>query len=203
MTFDEAPPFNSLKDAETAGLKRLLRDQGTRIGAIDAKPDKAADAALAAFRKRLNMAPTASASDLFDALETEALKTTAPTGYSVCNDSAKPIAVAIGQQLGAKWVSRGWWAVAAGGCAKALPDPIAVDKIYLRAERPDGAPVVSGAAKFCVTNIEFEIEGREHCAQRGLNEAGFAETVTKGISGFAAHIGEHGLLASPHAAMPK
>ena len=49
MTFDESPAFRTLKDAENAGLKRLLRDQGAKVGAIDAKPDKAADGAMVVF----------------------------------------------------------------------------------------------------------------------------------------------------------
>lgn len=197
MTFDETPALASMKDAEIAGLKRLLRDQGARIGAIDAKPDKAGDAAMAGFRKRLNMAANAGSTDLFDALETEALKTAAPSGYSVCNDTANPIWVALGQKLGDKWMSRGWWKIAAGGCAKTIADALATDRIFLLAQKSDGAPIVSGPAKFCTTGIEFEIEGRAHCAARGLIETGFAETLTKGLSGVAAHVGERGLVAAP------
>lgn len=197
MTFDETPAFASMSDAAAAGLKRLLRDQGARIGALNAKPDKASDIALIAFRKRLRMSATASDADLFDALETEALKTTAPAGYSVCNDTANPIWIAMGQKSANKWVSRGWWKIAAGGCARAIAEALSADKIYLLAQKPGGAPIVSGPAKFCVTGIEFEIEGRGNCAGRGLTEAGFAETSTKGLAGFAAHVGERGLVAAP------
>jgi uncharacterized membrane protein len=196
MTFDEAPAFASLKDAETAGLKRLLKDQGARIAAVDAKPDKASDTALAAFRKRLNMAKTATTADLFDAMETEALKTSAPAGYSVCDDTTKPVWVALGEKRGDKWMSRGWWKIAAGGCAKATADPLKADKVYLLA-LSGGAPIVTGKEKFCTTNVEFEIQGRQNCTARGLSEAGFAETNTKGLSGFTAHIGEHGLVGPP------
>ena len=161
MTFDENPPFKTLKDAEGAGLKRLLRDQGAKsVAAIDAKPDKAVDAAMAAFRKRLNMNPKASTSDLFDALETEALKTTAPAGYAVCNDTTKAIWAALGLKNGDKWLSRGWWKIAAGGCAKAIVEALSTDKIFLLAQTPGGIPIVYGPEKFCTTGIEFEIQGR-------------------------------------------
>jgi uncharacterized membrane protein len=197
MTFDDAPAFATLQDAERAGLKRLLRDQGAKIGAIDAKPDKAADAAMAAFRKRLNMNPKASTSDLFDALETEALKSTAPAGYAVCNDTSKAIWAALGLNSAGKWVSRGWWKIAAGGCAKAITDALKTDKVFLLAQTPGGIPIVYGPDKFCTTNVEFEIQGRENCKSRGLVEAGFASTNVKGLSGFTAHVSEHGLVYMP------
>lgn len=197
MMFDEAQPFNSLPDAERAGLKRLLHDQGAKIGAIDAKPDKASEAAMAAFRKRLNMNPKASTSDLFDALETEALKTTAPAGYAICNDTAKAIWAALGLKLKDKWTSRGWWKIAAGGCAKAITETLATDKVYLLAQTPGGIPIVYGRDKFCTTNVEFDIQGRDDCKSRGLVEAGFAETKVKGLPGFTAHVSEHGLVYMP------
>ncbi len=199
MTLDETPAFANLQDAERAGLKRLLHDQGAKIGLIDSKPDKTADAAMAAFRKRLNINPKASTEDLFDALETEALKTTAPAGYAVCNDTAKAIWAALGLKTKDKWSSRGWWKIAAGGCAKAITDALATDKIYLLAQTPGGVPIVYGTAKFCTTNVEFDIQGREDCKSRGLVEAGFAETNVKGSAGFTAHVSEHGLVYMPKA----
>jgi uncharacterized membrane protein len=199
MTFDDNPAFGALQDAERAGLKRLLRDIGAKTGAIDAKPDKAADAAMAAFRKRLNINAKATTANLFDALETEALKTTAPAGYAICNDAAKAIWVALGSNIGGKWSSRGWWKIAAGGCAKAMAEALKTDKVYLLAQTPGGVPIVYGPAKFCTTNVEFEIQGRENCKSRGLVEAGFAETKVKGLSGFTAHVSEHGLVYVPKA----
>ena len=197
MTFDESPAFKTLKDAESAGLKRLLRDQGAKIGAIDAKPNKAAGAAMAGFRKRLNMNAKASTSDLFDALETEALKTTAPSGYAVCNDTAKAIWVALGEKNKDKWFSRGWWKIAAGGCAKAITEALSTDKIFLLAQTPGGIPIVYGPEKFCTTGVEFDIQGRQNCKPRGLVEAGFAETRVKGLQGFTAHVSENGLVMMP------
>ncbi|MBV8977864.1 MAG: DUF1036 domain-containing protein [Alphaproteobacteria bacterium] len=194
MTFDDQPSFATLKDAEAAGLKRLLRDTGAKIGAIDPKPDKSADAALAAFRKRLNMKADATPQDLFDALETEALKTSAPQGYAICDDADKPVWVALGENDKGRWRSRGWWKIAAGGCAKAIAEPLAADKIYILVQTPGGIPIATGKAKFCTTNIEFDIQGRENCAKRGLNESGFAETDVKGLAGYTAHVGEQGLL---------
>lgn len=198
MTFDDPTAYRTMKDAEAAGLKRLLKDIGAKIGPVDARPDKAADAALAAFRKRLNMKPTATTSDLFDALETEALKTSAPAGYAICNDTTKPVWAALGERQAAdKWISRGWWKIAPGGCAKAIAESLKADRIYILAQTPDGKQLVAGKDRFCTTNVEFEIQGRQNCKARGLTEQGFAETNVKGVAGYTAHIGERGLLAAP------
>jgi uncharacterized membrane protein len=205
MTFDDNPAFKTMKDAESAGLKRLLRDQGAKIKTIDARPDKTADAAMAAFRKRLNMAPTATIANLFDALETETLKLTAPAGYSVCNDTAKSIWVALGMRTKDKWLSRGWWKIAAGGCARAISESLATDTIYLLAQTPGGVPIVYGPEKFCTTTVEFDIQNRGNCKARGLVEAGFAATHVRGLSGYTAHVSENGLIMMPrnYSAMPK
>ncbi|HWA03606.1 MAG TPA: DUF1036 domain-containing protein [Rhizomicrobium sp.] len=205
MTFDDNPPFRTMADAAKAGLKRLLRDQGAKVGALDARPDKAAESAMAAFRRRLNMAPGATAANLFDALETEALKTSAPLGYSVCNDTAKPIWVALGFKSAGKWVTRGWWKIAASGCAKALAEPLATDSVFILAQTPGGVPIVYGKEKFCTTNVEFDIQNRGNCKARGLVEAGFAQTRVKGVEGYTAHVSENGLVMMPkrYSATPK
>ncbi len=179
MTFDEAPAFLSMADAAQAGTKRLLRDIGARVASTDAKPDKAVDAALIVFRKNHKFSSNGTA--LFDALESEALRTTAPSGYAVCNDTAAPIWAAIGFQARGIWASRGWWKIAAKGCAKLFSEPLTADKIYLLAEKPSGAAIATGPAKFCITNVEFEIQGRTECAKHGQIEAGFAETRTKDV----------------------
>jgi uncharacterized membrane protein len=193
-TFREAPDFDSMKSAERAGFKRLLVDNGAKIGASGS--DKAEEAALTLFRKRLRLSDKASTADLFDALETEAMKTAAPIGYTVCNDTDKPVWAAIAQTKGAVAVARGWWTVAAGGCAKTVTDSVANANIYLRVEKAKGVALVSGPEQFCVTAIEFEIQGRERCAARGLTDAGFAKTNPKGAPGFVAHVSADGLVAT-------
>jgi uncharacterized membrane protein len=203
-TFRETPDYDSLQSAGRAGLKRLLADTGAKIGGSGRALDKAADAALDAFRKRLRLSDKASTDDLFDALETEAMKSAAPIGYSVCNDTERPVWAALAQKKGAAFVSRGWWTVAPGGCARTITESVAQQKIYLRVEKGKGVALVSGPENFCVTDIEFEIQGRERCAARGLTEAGFAVTNAKGAPGFAAHVSADGLAATLSGAlMPK
>ncbi len=189
-TFRETPDFDSMKGAERAGLRRLLRDNG----ATDISSDKAEDAALAAFSKRVHLSDKAGIGGAFDALETEAMKSVAPVGYTICNETSGDFLAALGQRKGTLWESRGWWMVAPGNCARAMSEPIANDKIFLRVEKVNGRVLISGPEKFCVTAIEFDLEGRERCAARGLVEAGFMETNSKGTAGFAAHVSEAGLV---------
>jgi uncharacterized membrane protein len=199
-TLTESARINSLPVARALGIARLLADIGYRIGP---GANKTYEDALKKFHARMKLPETASIDDLFDALETEAMKASAPAGYSICNDSDSNIWAALGLKEGNDWLSSGWWRVVPGACAKAITVPLTADKIWLHAEKAGQNLLVTGADKFCITNIEFETHGREKCMSRGLSEAGFAPTVTKGLAGYAAHIGNKGLLAPPQGATPK
>ncbi len=192
MNFDEQPVMSQTQ-AQLAGVKRLLKDNGYPIARIDGKPDKATGAALVDFRKRMRFAPTAGNAELFAALENEARSKIAPAGYTICNDSHDALLVALGQIERGKPVSRGWWTVAGGACARALTNPLSGDTVYLLAQRRNGGTLVGGAQRFCTTAAPFEIQGNSNCAARGLTESGFAPTPTKGLSGFIARIGAAGL----------
>ncbi len=203
MTLSEATFITTLEQARVAGLKRLLRDIGYRIASLENGSDNQADRALENFRRRQNISPKATDADMFVALEAAALKVTAPAGYSICNDTAKPVAAAIGEKTVGNWISHGWWKIDAGSCAKAITTPLSAANIYLFVQKIGGAPLVTGEAKFCVAEIEFDIEGRSRCKDRGLTETGFAETRVQGVAGYAAHIGETGLLDPHHMATLK
>ncbi|HVV28032.1 MAG TPA: DUF1036 domain-containing protein [Rhizomicrobium sp.] len=192
MNFDEQPAM-TLTQAQLAGVKRLLTDNGYKVGAIDGKPNKATGAALAEFRKKMHFAPLAGNAELFDALEREAARKTAPAGYAVCNDSKETLLVALGQGDGGKAVSRGWWTVPAEGCARAIAMPLTGDTVYLLVQRANGTAVVAGPRTFCTVAAAFEIRGAGNCAARGYAEAGFARTDTRGRSGVIVHVGAAGL----------
>lgn len=185
-TFREQPDLASMQAAEGAGLRRLLADNG-----IKTFTDPQTNAALAALRKKLRLAEGLPA--LFSALETEAMKSAAPAGYTVCNDTDKPFWAAISLKKGAAFVSRGWWTVAGGSCSHLITEPIAGAKIWLRVERDKGSPLVAGPETFCTTAIAFEIQGRDNCAKRGLTGSGFTETNSRGLPGFSAHVAGGGL----------
>lgn len=192
MNFDEQPAMNATQ-AQLAGVKRLLKDNGYKIDRIDGKPDKATGAALQDFRKRMKFPVTAGNTELFDTLEREARKKIAPAGYTACNETRDVLLLALGQIEGGKPVSRGWWTVQPGACAKAVTTPLNTDAVYLLALRKNGGTLVGGRMHFCTTAAAFEIKGAGNCSARGLADSGFAATPTTGASGYVAHIGPAGL----------
>jgi uncharacterized membrane protein len=192
MNFDEQPAV-SLTEAQLAGVKRLLKDNGYAIARIDGKPDKATGKALADFRERMHFAADAGNAELFTALEREARKKTAPAGYTVCNDGREPLLVALGQMENGTPSSQGWWTVEPGACAKAITAPLNSDAVYIMAQRKSGGTLVSGPQRFCTTMAAFEIRGNANCTARGFTQSGFAATRTRGLAGYVAHIGPAGL----------
>jgi uncharacterized membrane protein len=193
MNFDEKPAM-SLTEAQLAGVKRLLKDNGYPIPRMDGRPDKATGAALADFRKRMNFGLNAGNTELFAALEQQARQKIAPAGYTVCNDSREVLLVALGQTDGGRAVSRGWWTVQPGACAKAITAPLKNDAVYLLGQKKGGSVLAGGPKVFCTTIAVFDIRGAGNCAGRGFSEQGFAMTPTKGVAGYVAHIGAAGLV---------
>ncbi|HKX64959.1 MAG TPA: DUF1036 domain-containing protein [Rhizomicrobium sp.] len=207
MNFDEQPVM-SLSEAQLAGVKRLLVDNGYKIARIDGKPDKTTGTALADFRKRMRFDANAGNAALFRTLEQQARTRIAPAGYTVCNESRDSLLVALGRkEAGPKSsprnasagksssvsVSHGWWTVEPASCAKAITTQLKTDIVYLLARKKNGGTVVGGPEKFCVTSVAFEIRGSQNCAGRALAEAGFAATPVKGLAGYVARIGPTGL----------
>lgn len=184
--------YSSMPAARAAGIARLLADIGYHI-TPDGDPALAAKP-LADFRTRMRLPANVSDADLFDALETEAQKTAAPEGYSVCNDGQSELWAAIALRSTRLSVARGWWDVPPGACAKVLTMALSFDTVYLLAQKHGNNKLVGGTTDFCVADVAFEIFGDTGCAKRGLIQTGFAATNTKGQSGFIAHIGDDGLL---------
>ena len=192
--FDEKPAMN-MTEAQLAGVKRLLKDNGYKIARINGRPDKATGVALADFRKRMRFTDKDGNTELFDALEREARKAAAPAGYTVCNEAKDALMVALAQNDGGKAVSRGWWTIDPGACARAITTPLSSEAVFVLAQRKTGGGLVAGPQRFCVAQVAFEIAGADNCGTRGLAEAGFARTQTKGMSGYVARIGPLGLVS--------
>ncbi|HEY1632532.1 MAG TPA: DUF1036 domain-containing protein [Rhizomicrobium sp.] len=195
-TLTESARIASPDVARAVGIARLLSDIGYKITPDKGKSNKSFDEALAKFKAKMRLPANASTADLFDALETEALKATAPSGYSICNDSDGEIWAAIALRQDKDFVSRGWWKVPPGACSRAIATALSADKIWLFVEGPKRRAVVTGPDKFCMTDVEFETHGRDKCQARHLAEQGFAATNVKGATGYAAHVGNNGLVPS-------
>jgi uncharacterized membrane protein len=196
-TLTEKPSLATLDQARIAGLQRLLSDNGYKIATIDGNDDKATETSLASFRRKAKLRRKSTDADVFNALEKKAGDIVSPAGYSVCNTTPAPFWAAIAQKNGKDWVSRGWWKVPPANCATAITEPLNTDRIYVLADSPGKKPLVTGKTKFCVTDIAFEIQGRTNCKQRGMREAGFAQTDVKGAEGYVARVGPDGLIVTP------
>jgi uncharacterized membrane protein len=196
MTLDEQPVLASLTAAQLAGAKRLLRDNGFDPGPIDSSTSKLTGVALTAARKEFAAEKLANVA-LFARLESEARRTNSPSGYTVCNDADDPLDVALAEVAKGKPVSRGWWTVPRGACARASTAPLAKGTAYyLFARRKDGTTVASGKEIFCIAPTAFEIAARGGCAARRQQEAGFVRTQTGGLGGYTARIAKAGLSAA-------
>lgn len=192
MTFAESPPLKTLKEAKHAGINRLLADLGYHV---NVPGERARDLALEDVHKRLKLSVDASDAAVFAALETEALRNTAPAGYTICNNTDAPLWAAIAFQSEKGFVTRGWWQISPGACSHALTEPLKTDGVYLAAERKDKQAVVSGPLKLCTADAEFEFVGKKAaCKRPGLTVTGFALTQTRGRNGYVATIGDNGLL---------
>ncbi len=194
MTFDDAPRLNSLEAAQLAGVKRLLKDNGYAVAAIDAKPDKTTGAALSDFRKKMHFADRDGNDKLFAVLESEAGRHgQSPEGFTVCNDTKGDVISALGETMGGEFVTRGWWRIAASACARTITAPLKEDAVWLSVQKPGDGTLVSGPDQFCTAAQEFEIKGGQNCPARGFVRTGFARIPVRGKSGVLVHVDAKGL----------
>jgi len=194
-TLTEATPFATLAAAKAAGIARLSRDAGL---SLDANASTTAVArALADYRNHKRLPANAGHAEILDALENEALKASAPAGYTVCNEGHTEIWAAIGLHLNRGSVARGWWDVLSGACARIVTKPLDVMAVYLHAAKIGNPNLVSGPAVFCTGTGSFEFSAGASCTGQGRIALGFAETNTGSLSGYVAHIGDNGLVPPP------
>jgi uncharacterized membrane protein len=194
MTFDDQPAFSSLEVAQLAGVKRLLKENGFKIGAIDSRPDKATEIALNDFRKEMHFSARDGNAELFAALEKQTSKRgEAPQGFTLCNDGKLDVVTAIAEVVDGSARSRGWWQVTAGACARLITTPLHETAVWLLVDRPGGPTLVSGPDPFCVSPRQFEIRGHAQCVQHGFTEAGFLRMPLGGADGRVVRVGANGI----------
>ena len=169
--------------ARLAGIQRLLVIAGYDANPIDGLQGGKTQGALAKFiADRKLTGDAASAADFFDVL-LNAANSPEGTGFAWCNDTRHPVMATLGIVEGSATVTRGWYRVAPGKCARPdlRGDP---RRIYSYAEAVDanaraikrGETVLSwgGDVPLCTRDGRFELSDHKDCAARGLNSAGFA-----------------------------
>ena len=191
-TLNELRSFATAGAAKSAGEARLLADLGYKMDANASA--KAIAQALTDFRLRNHVSVRAKEDDVVDALETRALRASAPAGFTVCNDGNAEIWTAIGLRANQAGVARGWWDVPPGACAKLLTRPLTTTSVYLRATKVGNSNLVAGPAMFCTGTASFVLSNTTRCTGAGQHLLGFVETATNNSSGYVVHIGNNGLI---------
>lgn len=177
--------YKSLEQSRVAGLQRLLYDLGRFEGPIDGIPGPKFSEALTQVRTELGIGPMDQAG-LYARLLAEATKAQAQAGLTFCNRTQDVIWTALGQVAQNKKVSKGWWRLQPGQCAKVVKDRLDDGPLFGFgvADRVEGIPETwGGAEQFCTKDSSFEIDGVQDCAGSGFTATGFMKIETAGRSG--------------------
>jgi uncharacterized membrane protein len=165
----EATPYSQAR-ARQLGLQRLLEDAGydVREGRRGVDPRRIAQA-IAQFRASARLSPQASEDQLIDALEQAARRRAAQVGLTLCNRTNGRVWTAVARRRGEGWESRGWWALAPGGCVRTIDEVLIQEVYYVHAslDTSDGPRfLAAGGEAFCTSPARFAILGRENCETR-------------------------------------
>lgn len=100
-------------------------------------------------------------------------------GFTVCNETAHPVRVALGHHNGEGWRSEGWWRVPPERCMTLINRPLIARYYYLHARHEGVGGGWDDDRYFCLgTGERWEVVGRDACAVRGNDSAGFFEVDT-------------------------
>lgn len=168
-SFSEASQYSQAR-ARQLGLQRLLVDAGFEVseGRRGADPRRIAQA-IAEFRNTARLSPNATQDQLIDALETAARRRAGQVGLTLCNRTRGRVWTAIARRRGEGWESRGWWALAPGGCVRTIDEVLLQEVYYVHAslDSPQGPRyLAAGGEPFCTSPARFAILGREQCEGR-------------------------------------
>jgi len=179
-------PDNFSENAVTAGIQRLLRDNGYQISRIDGLPGRRTSRQMDRFLKDNDLPRTTTIGQRFDALIKGARDRQDKIGLKVCNKSTALIWTAVASRNKADWESRGWWPITPEECARPITDSLEKTDthIYAVQEQPldeDENPVADKylrtiAAKptqFCIAEGIFSALGNELCVDRGYEAVNF------------------------------
>ena len=187
-------PDNFGDTADTAGLQRLLQDNGYKISRVDGITGRRTSRTLNTFLKDQDISGTLSTGQKFEALIKGAQETQASIGLTLCNKSAHTIWSAIAYQSEGEWESRGWWPIERDACAKPFSNTLENTNAHFFAlqEQPkpedaEKAPkdkllrtVAAKPRQFCVAEGVFSAIGHEYCADRGYRPVSFRPLPTEG-----------------------
>ena len=105
--------------------------------------------------------------------------------FAVCNQSFDVVNVAIGEETGGVFETRGWWTIGTNQCANVIRDELRNRFIYVFAMDVFGQPMLRGSVPMCVARPfpppDGVISGIEDCWLKGYEEVLFFEVDTQAV----------------------
>lgn len=174
------------KKATTAGIQRLLKDNGYEISRIDGLAGRRTSRTLSKFLKDKELSTSLTTEEQLDALEQYAFEKTSEVGLTLCNRSSGELWTAIGLRRKGNWESRGWWKIQANDCTQVYTETLTVADLSFYASQVGGKDEAGAAlpdrvmrsvaatpSQFCISESKFSVLGRENCADFGYRPANF------------------------------
>lgn len=183
---------NYKSKARTAGIQRLLSDNGYDINKIDGISGRKTIKALSKFKKLNKLENEIDKKLLMQKLAKMAKKEGQKIGLTICNRTEAPIWTAIGTKNGKEISSRGWWNIKIDKCTQIINRKLNSKKTYYfaRNETKDIMKskkdkkylnIISDKAStknFCISNSKFSAITNINCTISGYDDAQFRQLPT-------------------------
>ena len=183
---------NFKSKARTAGIQRLLSDNGYDINKIDGISGRKTIKALSKFKKLNKLENEIDKKLLMQKLAKMAKKESQKIGLTICNRTEAPIWTAVGTENGKEISSRGWWNIKIDKCTQIINRKLNSKKTYYfaRNETKDIMKsekdkkylnIVSdkaSAKNFCISNSKFSAITNINCTISGYDDAQFRQLPT-------------------------
>lgn len=195
MRFDISEPITHFIEPDeygnralTAGVQRLLIDNGYDIKKVDGMAGRRTSRTLSKYLKDNSLPTTTTNIEAIDLLEQSAL--TRETGLTVCNDSEKNIWLALGYKPEEHWVSKGWWSVAPNACTQPVRNHLKGQAVHLfarqstdmNAEKDRFLSPKADSVSLCISETRFTAYGRDGCEASGYATAPFRPLSAEGTN---------------------
>jgi uncharacterized membrane protein len=181
---------NFKSKARTAGIQRLLSDNGYDINKIDGILGRKTIKALSKFKKLNRLENEIDKKLLMQKLAKMAKKESQKIGLTICNRTEAPIWTAIGTKNGKEISSRGWWNIKIDKCTQILNKKLNSKKTYYFARKESRdimklekdkkyLDLISDKAftkNFCISDSKFSAITDINCAISGYDDAQFRQT---------------------------
>ena len=175
------------KNANMAGIQRLLRDNGYSVRRIDGLKGRRTTNPLNKFLKSVKKKTNISIPEKIDALEDGARQKQSEIGFTVCNESSEKIWSSVAFREDGKWESRGWWPVQVNECIRPFTRILKKTEAHYFALQEDTSAAPNEEQKldkrlkstavtpsqFCIAESRFAATGRDFCSDRGYIAANF------------------------------